>query len=239
MRNLVDLHSHILPGLDDGAKSLSESLQMLEALEGFGYKFVFATPHHQLYSWEGIKPQVVERRVSEVATAASQKGLGIKILPGMEFDLDETLPDRAAAIPGGAGHILVDAGFLGVPRNLADLIGKVAANGTKVLLVHPERNRDLCLSRSMLSGLIRSGVRLLGNIGSFSGMYGRRVKRDARELLKDGYYWAIASDMHSIDQMKWIKDGIDDLILLAGSPAAEEMLATRPMQMVQAMEGDR
>ena len=114
MRNLVDLHSHILPGLDDGAKSLSESLQMLEALEGFGYKFVFATPHHQLYSWEGIKPQVVERRVSEVATAASQKGLGIKILPGMEFDLDETLPDRAAAIPGGTGHILVDAGFLGV-----------------------------------------------------------------------------------------------------------------------------
>ena len=239
MKNLVDLHSHILPGLDDGADSLSESLQMLEALEKFGYKFVFATPHHQLYSWEGINPQVVERGVSEVAAAASEKGIGITIFPGMEFDLDETLPERAAAIPGGAGHILVDVGFMGVPHNLADIVGQVEANGTRVLLVHPERNRDLCLSRRKLSDLIRSGVRLLGNIGSFSGMYGRKVKRDARELLMNGYYWAIASDMHSIDQMPWIKDGINDLILLAGRSAAEEMMATRPMQIVKAMEGDR
>jgi len=157
----------------------------------------------------------------------------------MEFDLDETLPERVAAIPGGASHILVDTGFFGVPRNLADLIGKVEDKGIRVLLVHPERNRDLCLSRHMLSGLIRSGVRLLGNIGSFSGMYGRKVKRDARELLKNGYYWAIASDMHSIDQVPWIRDGIDDLILLAGRSAAEDMMAIRPMQMVESMEGDR
>lgn len=239
MQNLVDLHSHILPGLDDGADSLSESLQMLEALDGFGYRYVFATPHHQLYSWEGIKPQTVERGVREVAAAATEKNIKIKIFPGMEFDLDETLPERAAAVPGGASHILVDAGFFGVPRNLADLIGKVEDKGTRVLLVHPERNPDLCLSRQMLSGLIRSGVRLLGNIGSFSGMYGRKVKRDARELLKNGYYWAIASDMHSIDQVPWIRDGIEDLILLAGRSAAEDMMAIRPMQMVQAMEGDR
>lgn len=238
MKNLVDLHSHILPGLDDGADSLSESLKMLEVLEGFGYGYVFATPHQRLYSWEGIKPQTVEKGVLDVAEAASEKGIGIKILPGMEFDLDETLPERAAEVPGGAGHILVDAGFWGVPRNLADIIGKVADNGAKVLLVHPERNSDLCRSRRMMSDLIRSGVCLIGNIGSFSGMYGRTVKRDARELLKDGYYWAIASDMHSIDQMPWIRDGIDDLVLLAGRSAAEEMMATRPMQMVQAMEGD-
>jgi protein-tyrosine phosphatase len=239
MQNLVDLHSHILPGLDDGADNLSESLQMLEALEGFGYGFVFATPHHQLYSWDGIKAEIVETRVNEVAAAASEKGIGVKILPGMEYDLDETLPERATAVPGGAGHILVDVGFFGVPLNLADLIRKVETSGTRVILVHPERNRDLCLSRSTLSGLVRSGVRLLGNIGSFSGMYGRKVKRDARELLQSGYYWAIASDMHSIDQVPWIKDGIDDLIMLAGRTAAEEMMATRPMQIVQAMEVDR
>lgn len=239
MNNLVDLHSHILPGLDDGADSLSESLEMLKALEGFGFGYVFATPHHRLYSWEGIERQTVEKRVRDVAEAALKMGLGIKLIPGMEFDLDETLPERAADVPGGAGHILVDIGFWGVPRQLVDLIGNVMKNGTLVLMAHPERNGDLCRSRRELSHLIESGVRFVGNIGSFSGMYGRGVKRDARELLKDGYYWAVASDMHSADQIPWIRDGIDDLVLLAGRSAAEEMMVNRPMQILQAMEEDR
>ncbi len=171
--------------------------------------------------------------------AAAKAGIGINILPGMEFDLDETLPARVSAVPGGAGHILVDVGFLGVPRDLAGLRGAVINVGAKVLLVHPERNGELCRLRQELSGLITSGVRLLGNIGSFSGMYGHKVKRDARELLKEGYYWAVASDMHSDDQLSWIRDGIDELVLHAGKETAEELMATRPMQMVQAMEGDR
>jgi protein-tyrosine phosphatase len=204
---------------------------------GFGH--VFATPHHRLYSWEGIEPETVEKSVREVTMAATEKGIGVNLLPGMEFDLDETLPARAVAVPGGAGHLLVDVGFWGVPRDLAGLLGEVMEIGTNVLIVHPERNPKLCRLRQELSDLVTSGVGLLGNIGSFSGMYGRKVQRDARDLLKEGYYWAMASDMHSHDQSPWIRDGIDELVLLAGNSAAEELMVTRPMRMVQAMEGDR
>ncbi len=239
MKNLVDLHAHILPGLDDGPEDLPGSLKMLEAFEEMGFGHVFATPHHRLYSWEGIKPETVENGVRDVAMAAAEKGIGLNLLPGMEFDLDETLPERVSAIPGGAGHFLVDVGFWGVPRDLAGLLGKVMDIGTKVLLVHPERNRELCRLRQELSDLIASGVRLLGNIGSISGMYGQKVQRDARDLLKEGYYWAMASDMHSHDQSPWIRDGIGELVLQVGNEAAEELMMTRPMQMVQAMEGDR
>jgi tyrosine-protein phosphatase YwqE len=111
--------------------------------------------------------------------------------------------------------------------------------GAKVFLVHPERNTKLCRLRPELSDLIASGIRLLGNIGSFSGMYGQKVQRDARDLLKEGYYWAVASDMHSHEQSPWIRDGIDELLILAGNGATEELMVTRPMQMVQAMEDDR
>jgi protein-tyrosine phosphatase len=239
MKNLVDLHAHILPGLDDGPQDLQGSLKMLEALEGMGFEYVFATPHHRLYSWEGIEPETVISAVGDLRAAAAQEGIGIKLLPGMEFDLDETLPERASAVPGGAGHILVDAGFWGVPRDLAGLLGEVMEVGAKVLLVHPERNGDLCRLRNDLSELIKSGVRLLGNIGSFSGMYGHKVQRDARDLLKEGFYWAVASDMHSHDQLSWIKGGMEKLVMHAGKKTAEELMATRPMQMVQAMEDDR
>ncbi len=239
MDNLVDLHAHILPGLDDGPEDLSGSLKMLEALEEMGFGHVFATPHHRRCSWEGIEPETVESGVRDVTMAAAKKGIGVNLLPGMEFDLDETLPDRASAVLGGAGHLLVDVGFWGVPRDLAGLLGKVMDIGAKVLLVHPERNWELCRLRQGLSDLIASGVRLLGNIGSFSGMYGQNVQRDARKLLKEGYYWAVASDMHSHDQSPWIRDGIDELLILAGNGTAEELMETRPMQIVQAMEGDR
>jgi protein-tyrosine phosphatase len=239
MQNLVDLHAHILPGLDDGPEDLPGSLMMLEALEEMGFGHVFATPHHRLYAWDGIEPETVENGVRDVNMAAAEKGIGVNLLPGMEYDLDETLPERLSAVPGGAGHLLVDVGFWGVPRDLAGLLGKVMEIGAKVFLVHPERNAKLCRLRPELSDLIASGIRLLGNIGSFSGMYGQKVQRDARDLLKEGYYWAVASDMHSHEQSPWIRDGIDELLILAGNGATEELMVTRPMQMVQAMEDDR
>ena len=237
MNNLVDLHAHILPGLDDGPDDREGALLMLKALKDLGFGHVFATPHYRLYSWKGIEPETVEKGVRDLSWAAEKQGLGINLLAGMEFDLDETLPDRVSDIPGGAGHILVDVGFLGVQKNLAELLGKVMDLGVTVLLVHPERNRELCRHKQELSALIASGVRLLGNIGSFSGMYGRKVRNDARDLLKGGYYWAAASDLHSHEQFPWIRDGIREILWRARDGSAEEMLVTRPMQLVQKMEG--
>jgi len=239
MKNLVDLHAHILPGLDDGPKSLADSLRMLEAFEEMGFGHVFATPHHRLYSWKGIEPDIVEKGVRDLTLAAGEKGIGVNLLPGMEFDFDEIMPERLSTILGKGDHLLVDVGFLGVPQDLAGLLGKFMDMGAKIFLVHPERNQKLCRLRKELSDLIVSGVRLLGNIGSLSGMYGQKVQRNARDLLKEKYYWSMASDMHSHDQSPWIRDGIDEIVLLAGNSAAEEMMVARPMQIVQAMEGDR
>jgi protein-tyrosine phosphatase len=238
MKNLVDLHAHILPGLDDGPEDLPGSLKILEALEQLGFGYIFATPHHRLYSWEGVEPETVEKGVRDVSNAAAKKGINVNLFAGMEFDLDETLPERVSTIPGGAGHILVDVGFWGVQENLPEQLGTVMDLGAKVLLVHPERNRELCRRRGVLSNLIASGVQLIGNIGSFSGMYGRKVKKDARDLLKAEYYWAVASDMHSHEQSPWIRNGMSEIIFRAGNISAEELMVNRPMQMVHAMEGN-
>lgn len=239
MRNLVDLHSHILPGLDDGPTDLSGSLKMLKELEMLGFYHVFATPHHRLYSWAGIGAETVENYVKHLAVAAEKRGISVKVLPGMEFDFDENILARTSSAPGGARHFLVDVGFWGVPMDLGKIFQKMMEKGANVFLVHPERNKELCVHKQELSDLINSGVRLVGNIGSFSGMYGRKVKRDAKDLLKDGYYWALASDMHSHDQSRWIRDGIETLVSLVGKTDAEDLMSNRPMQIVMAMEGVR
>lgn len=238
MTDFVDLHAHVLPGLDDGPEDLAQTLEMLKALEGLGYGNVFATPHHRLYSWDGLDPETVERGVRKVRKAAEEKGIGVRLWPGMEFDLDESLPERAASAPGKGNHLLVDAGFWGVPRGLAALLGQLMDAGTRVLLVHPERNRDLCRDRRLIRTVVASGVRLLGNLGSFSGMYGQRARHDAGDLLKEGLYWAVATDMHAPDQSPWIRDGIGELESLAGPATAQEMMRTRPMEVVRAMEDD-
>jgi len=209
---------------------------MLEVLQDLGYRHVFATPHFRLYSWEGIEPETVENGVRTLSLAAARQGIGVNLLAGMEFDLDDTLPERVSLVPGGAGHILVDIGFWGVQKNLLDLLVHIMDQGKMPILVHPERNRELCRHKEDLAGLIASGVRLLGNIGSFSGMYGRKVRGDARSLLKEGYYWAAASDMHSHDQFPWIRDGIREILSRAGTARAEEMLVTRPMELVPSTE---
>lgn len=238
MDKFVDLHTHVLPGLDDGARDVSDALEMLGALEKIGFKHVFATPHHRLYSWEGIKAETVENSVRDLSEAAAREGIDISLLPGMEFDLDETLPERSLSVPGGASHLLVDVGFWGVPRDLAGLLGRVISSGVRVLLVHPERNGKLCRKSAALSELIDSGVRFLGNVGSFSGMYGDLVRRDARYLLKEGFYWAMASDLHTADQLPWIRAGIRELASLAGESSVQDLMAQRPMEIVTAMEGD-
>ncbi len=238
MENLVDLHSHILPGLDDGPDDLSGSLGMLRNLEKLGFEHVFATPHQRLYSWEGLSAERVEREVREVSDAARQEGMDINLLPGMEYDLDETLPDRVSQRPGGARHMLVDVGFWGIPRDLGGLLEELLEMGIDVLLVHPERNRDLCRWLRKVDGRLASAVRVVGNLGSLSGMYGPKVQRYARDLLAADLYWAMASDMHSEEQVPWIRHGIEELVSRKGGTLAEQLLATNPMNIVTAMEVD-
>ena len=231
--NFVDLHTHILPGLDDGPVEAEESLLMLEGLEKLGFSHVFATPHHRLDSWKGLDTAVVETELEELRKKSAARNIGLELFAGMEFDLDETLPERAYTRPGGNGPLLVDIGFWGVPRDLHGLMGLLSGN---VCLVHPERNDELCNENGLLESLVAGGIRVIGNLGSLSGLYGDRVKRRSSELLEKELYWAFASDLHSEEHLDWIGKGIDNLDTMAGSEAVTRLLSCNPMEIIKNME---
>lgn len=232
MSNFIDLHTHILPGLDDGPAEAEESLRILEGLEKMGFTHVFATPHHRLSSWKGLEPGEVEMATEEIRAMGAARGLGVKIHSGMEFDLDETLAERSRIRPGANGPLLVDVGFWGIPRQLVELLSPLQG---EVCLVHPERNGALCRDGKMVEELVAGGIKLIGNLGSLVGLYGERVKDRCCKLVDLGLYWAFASDIHSDDQLDLISEGIHNLGALAGSDAVTRYLSHNPMAVLDNM----
>jgi protein-tyrosine phosphatase len=236
MDGLVDLHTHILPGVDDGADELDESIRMMKGLRELGFTHVFATPHYRLYSWEGIAPVTVLSGVKALREASLEKELDVRLYPGIEYDLDETLAERISQRPGGGGFVLVDIGFWAVPNDLSGLLSQVMESGVEILLAHPERNRELCRKKGQVKSLLYQGVRFTGNLGSLSGLYGDRVRKDCLELLGEGSYWAMASDLHSAEQLPSVQRGLEELRKETGPSAARDLLHHHPMMVVQAVE---
>lgn len=235
MDGLVDLHTHSLPGVDDGSDNLEESVQMLTGLRDFGFRHIFVTPHHRLDSSNGIHPDVVLSGLGSLRGALSERKKDVRLYPGIEYDLDETLARRILDRPGKAGFVLVDMGFWGVPEDLVGLLGSVRETGVEILLAHPERNGKLCRMPDLLRSLQTSGVRFTGNLGSLSGYYGRQIRRDCRALLKEGKYWAMATDLHSPEQLTWIGRGLDELGKLAGRKGFRELLYDNPIKVARSV----
>jgi protein-tyrosine phosphatase len=235
MDNLVDLHTHILPGLDDGPDSMLDSVKMAQALHDMGFRHVFATPHHRLYSWEGIGWESVRSGLSELEKALSGKGLEIQLYPGIEYDLDDTLVQRAQDHPWRGGHLLVDIGFWDVPHNLYELLEGLKVLDVEILLVHPERNGALCRQHMLLKSLMDSGVRFVGNLGSLSGYYGNKIRKDCLRILQEDCYWAMASDLHSPEQASWVRNGLDQLRQKAGSSGMRDLMHNNPLQITKIM----
>ena len=235
----IDLHSHILPGLDDGPEDLPGSIDLVRALVRLGFSHVFATPHHRLYSWQGLSVETVERSVRELRTAVAASGVEVTIHPGMEYDIDEEIELRTAHRPNGSRFVLIDPGFYHVPDGLPDLLRPFQEKGMIPVIVHPERNEELCRDAGLLRSVREVGARLLGNLGSLGGLYGRSVRWRGLDLLRNGDFWALASDSHRMGQAVYLERGMTEVVRRAGPSALEELLRTNPREVVLDREEHR
>jgi protein-tyrosine phosphatase len=197
----VDIHCHILPGVDDGVADLREAVALATYAEAGGTHTIVATPH--------IRDDVVldissiALRVAEVNDELAANGLAVRIVPG-----GEAAPERVGALSeaelraislGGNGvHILLEAPY----RKKADLFASVArallARGYIPVVAHPERSPGL--ETAVLRQLAGSGARIQVTAASLLGSFGRGVRRKAHELLGAGLIDIVASDAHGVDR---------------------------------------
>lgn len=196
---LVDMHSHFLPGIDDGAENLEESLKLLKTFEDRGYRKIITTPHiiQDLYenSAENIFP-VLEK----VRAALKEEGSALQIEAAAEYFLDDNF---IALMEAGHSfltlkdqYILVETGFMNEPAYLRDVLFKLRLKGYKPVLAHPERYHYLQQKKEKLEELFDSGVKLQINTMSLAGYYGPPALKLAEWMIEQGFVHFLGSDCH-------------------------------------------
>lgn len=199
---MIDLHSHVLPGVDDGPETMAGSLTLLRAAEAAGISRMAATPHvREDYP---TTPETMHRLVGEVNAAAREAAIAVEVLPGAELDLvaaqelgDEEL--RSFGLGGNPRLLLLETPYHGWPLGLPDLVFRFAARGFSVVLAHPERNGDVQANASLLVPLVESGVLVQLTAASVDGRFGRRPQASARELLGANLAHLLATDAHAVE----------------------------------------
>jgi protein-tyrosine phosphatase len=236
---MIDIHCHILPGIDDGPKDLASSVVMARAAQGAGITTVVATPHLRA-DFPEVKIDEIADRVEELRRAIAEEGIELELIPGGEVGLswaleaDDATLQRASYGQHGK-DILIETPTVGGPM-LPSLISQVAARGYRVILAHPERLADLRDDADLVDRLVERGVRLQVNAdGLVSNPRKSQSAKAAQAFCKAGLITAVASDAHR--GLEWrpitgLADARAAIAGLVGPAAVDQFLETTPAAII-------
>ena len=196
---MIDLHSHILRGIDDGARSLEESLEIARAAVADGISVIAGTPHVR-DDWP-TDAGVMEYRVAELRSELEQAGIPLEVHKGGEiaFEWLDRLPVeelRRFGLGGNPGYLLVETPYYGWPLGLADRLFSLLASGITPVLAHPERNAEVQIHPERIEQLVDAGVLVQVTAASVDGRIGKRVQACALLLITGRLAHLLASDGH-------------------------------------------
>lgn len=207
----VDVHSHLLPGIDDGVKSWEESLMILTEFCELGYEKVITTPHifqdHYPNSPETILP-----KLRELKDLVKKEGLPLEVEAAAEYYLDETflskLNSEEHLLTFGDNYLLFETPFINKPSFLIDAIFQISAKGYKPVLAHPERYNYMYDDKHIIDELLSRNVLMQININSLAGYYSKQSKKFAEKLIDAGAVSFIGSDCHNLRHLGVIKEAV-------------------------------
>lgn len=202
---MLDIHSHILPAVDDGAKTMEASLEMLKIAQDSGTKNIIATPHYYRGYYENRYEEIVDR-VKTLNENAKKENIEINIFPGQEVFIDgNTLEDYERGFLGGlngTNYMLVEFPMDKFPKNGLDIVYELKLKGVKPIIAHPERYLYIIEKPSFINHLIEEQCYFQLNAFSITGLFGNKVQKTAEVLIENGICDFIASDAHSINKRK-------------------------------------
>ena len=238
---MFDLHSHILPGVDDGATSLDVSVAMAKVAAEQGTKVILATPHRKDVT-ERSSVQDIAQLVEDINGELRNQGIGLSVLLGMENHLDLELPDEFAsgrALPiNGTRYILVEMPFFGRPNYAEDVLFRLQLQGLTPVLAHPERIEAFQRDTDLLVSLVERGMLCQVTAGSFVGHFGNEVRRFSNVLLANGLVHLIASDAHFPDGARSpkLRLGVDAVQAIVGPERAMAMVVDTPKAILENLD---
>lgn len=197
----VDMHSHILPGLDDGADSLERSLELVAAMKDLGYRKLIMTPHIMSDFYQNT-PEGIREQLELLRSAVREAGIEIELACAAENYLDEGLLQKLNTgeelLTFGDNYLLFETSFLNEPLNLKEAIFRMRASGYKPVLAHPERYTFFYGKFDELVALRELGVLFQLNLNSLVGYYSAGAKVVAERLVEEGMVDFLGSDAHGL-----------------------------------------
>ncbi len=201
---LVDLHSHLIPGIDDGSKSLDESVALIEAIKSLGYKKLITTPHIMFDNYQNTRETVLYG-LQKLQEETLIRGISIELEAAAEYYVDEgfiELIQKKELLAIGNRYILFETSYTHRPYQLEEIIFEIGTAGYVPLLAHPERYRYIKNREEEYGALKELGVEFQVNINSLSGYYGRVAQENTLFLSENGLIDFLGSDTHNLHQVQ-------------------------------------
>ena len=197
---MIDIHSHVLPGIDDGSKNITMSLDILKGLEEQGVTDLICTPHY-IAETSQVSPRSKNLELLEkLQKSAEKKGLKIKLYLGNEIyidkDISKLLRLKKISPLGKSKYLLVELPMSGEFEQYEDILLNLIQKKWKVILAHPERYHSFQKNYSKITELHNQGILLQCNLGSFIGQYGKHAKKTAQKIAKDKLIYCVGTDIH-------------------------------------------
>ena len=206
----TDLHSHLLPGIDDGAPDINTSLQLIIGLSDLGYKKLITTPHIMLDRYPNTREGILEK-LEELNSEIQKQKLNVEVLAAAEYFLDDhfanLLEKKEPLLCISENKVLVEFSFAQPPLALKEILFEMQLQGYVPVIAHPERYIYLERNKNFCDELKASGFLFQVNMLSLGSYYGREVHDFAQNLIRRGYYDLIGTDLHHVNHLEALRDG--------------------------------
>ncbi|ETJ48324.1 tyrosine-protein phosphatase [Pseudoalteromonas agarivorans] len=239
---MIDIHSHILPGVDDGAKDLSESLALLHMAQCDGITHMVATPHIHIGRFNNFVPSL-KKDINSLQNEAKIAGLSIEIALAAEVRLDVELMtlimDNKLPFIGhinNTKYLLLELPHSHVPQGVEQFIKWLLKNNIKPIIPHPERNRDIQANPFYIERLKQLGCEFQLTASSIEGGWGESARSISFDMLKSNIVNYIATDSHSVKRRPPILSNAKKIVAdLFGASKAHEIFCTNPQRLTESL----
>lgn len=199
---MIDLHAHVLAGIDDGPPDLASALALARAAAAAGTRTIAATPHVSTHY--PTRPDQIAAGLADLRAAIADAGIDLDVVPGAEVAASAVaeLDDdglRALAL-GGGDYLLLESPLSSAAGDIAPAVRRVERAGLRVLLAHPERAPAFQRDPARLAALVAGGVRTSVTASALTGRFGRPARSLAKRMLSEGMAHTIASDAHDLER---------------------------------------
>ncbi|SHP75489.1 Tyrosine-protein phosphatase YwqE [Mycobacteroides abscessus subsp. abscessus] len=210
---MIDIHCHILPSLDDGAKEISDSIAMAREAVKEGIDTIIATPHHKNGQFEN-KKEDIKKEVELLNKTLQKENIPLIILPGQETRIFGEFLDEQELVHilplNDTQYVFVELPSSHVPRYTERLLFDIQLKGLTPIIVHPERNTEIIKNPDVLYNLVKKGALTQVTASSVAGYFGKKIQKFSNQIIEANLTHFLASDAHNVNNRTFkMMDALD------------------------------